>query len=57
MATALTEAKIPFEVHIFPNGPHGMALANEVTAVDERMIEPRVAKWPKLADGWMKEVK
>ena len=57
MATALSEAKIPYEVHIFPNGPHGMALANEVTAVGERMIEPRVAKWPKLADGWMKEVK
>lgn len=57
MATALTEAKIPYEVHIFPKGSHGMALANEMTGVGENMINPRIAEWPRLADGWMKEVK
>ena len=57
MATALSEAKIPFEVHIFPEGPHGMALATEATGATPNMINPRVAEWPRLADGWMKGVK
>ena len=57
MATALSEAKIPFEVHIFPEGPHGMALATEATGASPNMINPRVAEWPRLADGWMKGVK
>ena len=57
MATALSEAKIPFEVHIFPDGPHGMALATEATGASPNMINPRVAEWPRLADGWMKSVK
>ena len=56
MATALSEAKIPFEVHIFPNGPHGMALGTAVTGNTPAMIDTRVAEWPRLADGWMKTV-
>ena len=31
MAAALTENKIPYEMHIYPFGPHGMALANSDT--------------------------
>ena len=31
MAAALTECKIPYELHIYPFGPHGMALANSDT--------------------------
>ena len=56
MATSLSEAGVPFEVHIFPNGPHGMALATEVTSASPAMIDARVAEWPRLADGWMKTV-
>lgn len=57
MATALSEANIPFEVHVFPEGPHGMALGTEVTGASPAMINDRVAEWPRLADGWMKTVK
>lgn len=57
MATALSEAKIPFEVHIFPEGPHGMALGTDFTASKPEMVNPRVAEWPRLADGWMKNLK
>lgn len=57
MATALSEANIPFEVHVFPEGPHGMALGTEVTGTSPAMINDRVAEWPRLADGWMKTVK
>ena len=55
MATALSEAKIPFEVHIFPEGPHGMALGTAVTGNTPAMINDRVAEWPRLADGWMRQ--
>ena len=32
MAEAYAGAKVPFELHIYPNGPHGMALANKITS-------------------------
>ena len=57
MATALSEAGVSFEAHVFPCGPHGMALANETTAASPNMIDDRIAEWPRLADGWMKTIK
>ena len=30
-ATALDAARVPFELHIYPNGGHGMSLANHLT--------------------------
>lgn len=56
MATALKEAGIPFEVHIYPHGPHGMALANEITGGSPNMIDERIAEWVDLAAAWMKTV-
>lgn len=32
MADALEAQKVPFELHIYPNGPHGLALSDERTA-------------------------
>lgn len=37
---------IPFEMHIFPNGPHGLGLAEQI---------PHVAQWQKLFISWLKE--
>ena len=31
-ANALTKHKVPFEMHIYPEGPHGLSLANRQTA-------------------------
>ena len=56
MATALSKAGVNFEAHIFPFGPHGMALGTEMTAAYPAQIDPRVAEWPHLADGWMKTI-
>ncbi|MBO4979167.1 MAG: alpha/beta hydrolase [Clostridia bacterium] len=56
MATALSEVGAPFEVHIFPNGPHGMALATDVTAPKPMYANPRIAQWVDLAFSWMKTV-
>lgn len=58
MATSLSEAGIPFELHVFPEGPHGMALATEATACNNpKMVNDRIAEWPRLADGWIKSLK
>ncbi len=54
MQEALAKHNIPFEAHIYPHGPHGIALANEVTANSPAMINPAFAEWPRLAAAWMK---
>ena len=53
MAQALRKHKIPFEMHIYPNGPHGIALANERTALgNPYMVNDAVAKWVELSVLW-----
>ena len=54
MQKALAENQIPFEVHIYPHGPHGIALANDITGSTPAMINPSVAEWPRLAAAWIK---
>ncbi len=55
MADALASAHIPFEVHIFEGGDHGLALADQSTAVDKTQIDPDAAKWASLAEAWLKK--
>ena len=50
MANALTAHKVPFELHVFPDGPHGLALCNEQT----RMLNPHCECWVELAIKWAK---
>lgn len=45
-AQALSKNKIPFEMHIFPNGRHGLGLAND---------DPVVGKWTELCESWLKQ--
>ena len=45
-ARALADNKIPFELHIYPYGPHGIALANEVTEMNNpAWLVPEAAGW------------
>ena len=59
MATALSAKKIPYELHIFQNGPHGMALCNEETSSggQARLIHPDAATWIEEAIYWAKNLK
>ncbi|MBQ4136619.1 MAG: alpha/beta hydrolase [Clostridia bacterium] len=58
LADAYAEKGIPFELHIYPNGPHGMALANEITAEGrEEMIDTAMEKWIDQAVMWSKKIK
>ncbi|WP_251551559.1 alpha/beta hydrolase [Neobacillus muris] len=43
-AAALSKKKVPFEMHIFPHGRHGLGLASD---------EPIVGKWTELCAGWL----
>lgn len=58
MARAMTEAKVPFEMHIYPHAPHGVALGNEITACgNSEWQNEAIARWVDDAVYWMKNVK
>ncbi len=55
-AAKLSEYKIPFELHIYPKGTHGLSLANKETWVKNPAYDlPYVAEWIKLALRWIEE--
>ncbi|MGQ4666205.1 alpha/beta hydrolase [Metabacillus halosaccharovorans] len=45
-AQSLSKNNVPFEMHIFPNGRHGLGLAEE---------DPVVGKWTNLCENWLKQ--
>ena len=46
MAMACADKKVPFELHVYPEAPHGIALANEITARgNQAWIKPQAARW------------
>ena len=53
-AMALSAKKIPMELHIFPRGGHGLALANAITASNPGGIVPEFAQWTDLAYDWIR---
>lgn len=55
LARALADQKIPFELHIFENGPHGLSLATQATAQGWPQVMPDVARWTELADTWLQK--
>lgn len=55
LARALADAKIPFELHVFENGPHGLALATQATAQAKAQVMPDVAKWTEMVDTWLEK--
>ena len=59
-ALAYKENGIPFEMHIFNHGPHGVSLANEVTCTpdsDCAFFDSDIAKWVEYAAKWMRRIK
>lgn len=47
MSMALTESKIPHELHVFEEGRHGIGLAEE--------LEETTGKWKELCITWLKK--
>lgn len=55
-ATKLAEKKVPFELHIHPNGDHGLSLCNEETwSKKSGYILPYNEDWIRYAIRWVKE--
>jgi len=52
-AQALRKKKVPFELHIYPEGPHGLSLANEETEEGDIGLYPNVATWMELCITWL----
>lgn len=50
MALAYKAAGVPFELHVFESGVHGLSLATEETA----WVNPPVQKWLTLSFTWLK---
>ena len=44
-AMALRKLKVPYEMHVFPTGRHGMGLA---------LDDPQVGQWPGLCTVWLR---
>ena len=57
MANALEEKGHKFELHIYPDGPHGMALGNAITECgNSRWNNIAVSKWVEQAVLWAKNI-
>lgn len=55
---ALSEKNLPYELHIFGRGTHGMALCDDLTDYEAPVeVRPKNAGlWPQMASQWMKEL-
>ena len=57
LSEALSAQKIPFEMHIFPTGGHGLSLANKISeAADGSAVEPYCEGWIKMAIHWLERI-
>ncbi len=54
-AQALREQKVPFELHIYPTGPHGLSLATKETDDGGKDIA-HVSTWMKLCTEWLEQI-
>lgn len=53
LSHALADHSIPFEMHIFEKGQHGLSLANQSSAAAKTWINPDVTKWVDLCEAWL----
>jgi acetyl esterase/lipase len=57
MAQSLAKQGIPYALHVFPKGVHGLSLATEITLNPNwpACLEPSAQQWFPLATQWMKD--
>lgn len=57
LATAYAKAGMTFELHIYPDAPHGVALGNEITRCGiEKYCDASIAKWIENAVYWADKI-
>ena len=53
LAVAYSRAGVPFELHVYPDAPHGVALSNEITWLgNPKLASPAIAEWVRMASVW-----
>lgn len=55
MANALADAKIPFELHIYEEGLHGLSVATQASAVAKEFLNRRASDWVMQAEEWLRK--
>jgi acetyl esterase/lipase len=53
-AAALDANGVPYELHIFERGGHGLALADETTDTDGHLFNREAQPWVAMAVAWLK---
>lgn len=56
MANALEENHIPFDLHIYQNGGHGLSLATPETATVPEAVNKRASAWVDTCTSWLAEL-
>ncbi|MBQ3079178.1 MAG: alpha/beta hydrolase [Clostridia bacterium] len=57
LGLAYEDAGIPFEMHIYPHAPHGIALANKITwSGNPDFVNSAIARWVEDSAVWMKGI-
>lgn len=58
LGLSLINAGVPFRLSMFPYGPHGVALANDITRCgNDAWVQPIAERWMDEADEWMRTLK
>lgn len=58
LAQAFAQAGLKYEMHVYPDGPHGVALGNQITRCGVAKWEnPNIAKWVENAAIWAEEIR
>ena len=53
LASAYKAAELQFELHVFPDAPHGAALGNKITSYGKPKYEnSAIAEWVRMAAVW-----
>lgn len=54
-ANALEKHNVKFELHIYPDGPHGLSLADASVAPNSDYVVPAVQNWIDMSIRWINE--
>lgn len=52
-AMGLAKHRIPYELHVFEEGGHGLSLSDRTTATNEGHLNRIAMNWVSLADAWL----
>ena len=57
LADAYKRAGRLFEIHIYPDAPHGVALGNEITRCNnDKWVNKSISEWVRIAVEWAKQI-